>query len=140
MESKVDSLDSIIKNQSMADTLKTKNLKSKDRAVRIDGNFKIVSGEDCAIEFGRIQISKAENGQSKFRIDVSNKNGHEGAVSGVINFTSVTEAYFSKSDCKKISFKFLPDGKLNITETECSNYHGTNICFDGVYIYYKEIE
>ena len=97
------------------------------------GNFKIKIGNECSIEFGRIQTSKPVNNKIRFRIDINNKVGYEGAIDGYASIISKNKAIFKSSDCGSILFTFLPGNIIRIKETNCSIYHGANICFNGDY-------
>ncbi len=94
------------------------------------GNFKITKSIDCNIDFGRIQTAKPENGKFRFRIDINNKTGYEGAVDGYAYFISDTVAIFKDNECKSLRFTFQPNKIINIKETNCESYHGANICFN----------
>ena len=100
------------------------------------GNFKIMEGNDCGIEFGRIQTAKTINNKFRFRIDINNKAGYTGAVDGYALIVSKNKAIFRKKDCSSITFTFLPGNIIKIKESNCSTYHGANICFDGSYQQY----
>ena len=100
-------------------------------------NYKIKGKNECAIEFGRIQLSKTVNKKFRFRIDVNNKAGYEGSVDGYATYVASNKAIFKSKDCGSITFIFKPGEILQIIEKDCSGNHGGNICFDGDYIKYK---
>lgn len=98
--------------------------------------YKITGQNDCAIEFGEIQISKTVNNRFRFRIDVNNKSGYEGYVGGYAKFTSANVAVYRSAECGSITFVFKPKNILQIIEKNCQSQHGANICFNGNYIRY----
>ena len=104
------------------------------------GNFKIIAGNSCGIEFGRIQTAKTINNKFRFRIDINNKAGYNGAVDGYATVVSKDKAIFRKKDCSSITFTFLPGNIIKIKESNCDTYHGANICFDGDYQQYVHKE
>lgn len=98
--------------------------------------YKITGSNDCAIDFGKIQLSKRINNKFRFRINVNNKSGHEGYVGGYATYISSAKAIYKSKDCGSITFIFKPGEILQLIEKNCSNNHGANICFDGNYIKY----
>lgn len=98
--------------------------------------YKITGQNDCAIEFGKIQISKTVKNRFLFRIEVNNNSGYGGKAEGYAKFTSTNVAVYKSADCGSITFVFKPNGILQIIEKNCKSHHGANICFNGNYIRY----
>ena len=78
--------------------------------------YKITGSNDCAIEFGKIQLAKTINKKFRFRIDVNNKAGYEGYVGGYATFVSDTKAVYKSKECSSITFLFKPGNILQIIE------------------------
>ena len=100
---------------------------------KVVNNYRISPNNECAIEFGRIQSSATKNGKFGFRIDISNKIGYEGHISGYAKFVTKNKAVFTDEECGALTFYFLPNNLVRIQETNCSYHHGANICFSGEY-------
>lgn len=94
------------------------------------GNFKFLEDRNCSISTGILEIKNINNRKINFSLKVSNHLS-SGEIAGVAYLTAdYSRAIYKSYDCKSIIFDFLTDGKIQISEISCDNYHGNKICFD----------
>lgn len=104
-----------------------------DESYARSGEFKLAYDLECSILVGKLKLEEIGNRKIKFYLEVGN-NRFSGTISGVAHLTEErSRAIFKSETCKSLILDFLPNGEIRITETNCNNYHGTNICFDSVF-------
>lgn len=123
--------------QKKADTTiidKTSKVKSQnDTSVHIQtGSFEIENENDCGVEYGVLTIYETTNDNFKFRITVRNTKGYDGNIDGLARVIKSDSSVYQDKNLCSLTFTFHDD-KISVKESECSFYHGSNICFTGTY-------
>jgi len=82
---------------------------------------------------GSVVIKSINDYELSFEISTGNMKGCTGETSGTATIKVEGVASFSDDDCTELLFDFT-DNTLNITEKDCSDYHGMTCTFSGSYI------
>lgn len=110
------------------------------------GTYKIQENNDCGVNKGFLMVKKIYENKLDFGLVVKGEQG-EGSVEGSATISDNNFAVFRDENCDSLTFIFKPDKKIEVSESKpeiseganeigkgCRYYHGTNICFDGVYL------
>lgn len=102
------------------------------KGIKRYGKYKFIRDVNCDIENANLEISRS-GVDFDFHLQVENKH-HIGEISGrAIMQDNRTRAVFKSSNCESITFDFLSNGLVSISEVNCRDYHGTNICFNSLF-------